>query len=258
MPTYLGIDLAWGARARTGLAALGPDGRLVASASVRTDEEILAFVATHSPDETVAAVDAPLVVPNAAGSRACEKAVTRAFGAYSAGAYPANRTNPAFDPPRAEVLAQRCGWLTDPAVPPGQGRSVVVEVYPHPAMVSLFGLGSVLPYKAKQGRDLTSLRAAFLLVLDHMDRVCDEPLRLADSARWTQIRRTVEVATRKSELGLVEDEVDAILCAHLAWLWGQGDPRMLVLGTAPDGYIVVPGLPTVPPSRPVAVPAARP
>lgn len=67
MTGYLGMDLAWGPRARTGLAALDPSGRLVASCSVRTDDEIAAFVAHHSPGETVAAVDAPLVVPNTTG-----------------------------------------------------------------------------------------------------------------------------------------------------------------------------------------------
>ena len=44
MTTYLGIDLAWAARAKTGLAALDEDGRLVASTSVITDDEIAAFV----------------------------------------------------------------------------------------------------------------------------------------------------------------------------------------------------------------------
>ena len=37
---YLGIDLAWGQRSRTGVAVLGPTGRLLASTSVVTDDEI--------------------------------------------------------------------------------------------------------------------------------------------------------------------------------------------------------------------------
>lgn len=258
MPTYLGIDLAWGPRARTGLAALDASGRLVASASVRTDEDIAAFVARHCPGETVAAVDAPLVVPNLTGMRPCEVQVSREFGRYHAGAYPANRSNPAFAPPRAETLARRFGWATDPQVTPGRGRSVVVEVYPHPAMVVLFGLATVLPYKNRRGRDLESLRAAFGDLLDHLERVCGDMLDLtgagsgtragAGAERWSQIRRGVAAARRKSELRLLEDEVDAVLCAYLAWLWARRDPAMRVLGDGRDGYIVVPGVPVVPPA----------
>ena len=249
MTTYLGMDLAWGPRARTGLAALDAAGRLVASASVRTDDEIGAFVASHVDGETIAAIDAPLVVPNATGRRPCEALVSAEFGPYDAGAYPANRTNVHFNPPRAEVLAERFGWATDPGVVPGAGSSVAIEVYPHPAMVTLFGLSSVLPYKDKAGRDLESLRSAFVTLVGHLERVCEEPLMLSRSARWQELVGVVSSATRKSELGLIEDEIDAILCAYLAWLWGQHDPRMRVLGDVATGYIVVPGVPTVAPAR---------
>ena len=37
---FIGIDLAWGANGRTGLAAVDASGALVASTSVRTDDEI--------------------------------------------------------------------------------------------------------------------------------------------------------------------------------------------------------------------------
>jgi predicted RNase H-like nuclease len=259
---HLGIDLAWGPRARTGLAALDADGRLVASTSVRTDDEIATFVEEHGGsrgrEDAVAAFDAPLVVPNATGMRPCEVLVSREFGRYDAGTYPANRSNPLFAPPRAETLARRFGWATDPAVLPGDGRSVAIEVYPHPAMVVLFDLGRVLPYKDRRGRDVESLRAAFGLLLGHLERVCGATLDLGRSERGAAIRDGVAGARRKSELRLLEDEVDAVLCAYLAWLWARRDPTMRVLGTARDGYVVVPGTPRVPPAPRVApVPSGR-
>ncbi len=258
MTGYVGIDLAWGPRGRTGLAALDATGRLVASSSVRTDDEIAAFVAQHSPGDTVAAIDAPLVVPNLTGMRPCEAQVTREFGPYHAGAYPANRANPHFDPPRGEVLAERFGWVTDPEVRPAPGISVAIEVYPHPAMVVLFGLARVLPYKARPGRDVDALRAAFGALLGHLERVCGDRLGLAGSERWAEIRHGVAVARRKSELRLLEDEIDAVVCAHLAWSWGRGDPAMRVLGDSRAGYIVVPGVPPVPAARRAGpVPDAR-
>ena len=203
---------------------LDEDGRLVASTAVVTDDQIAAFVEAHTFGTVVAAIDAPLIVPNATGSRVAEKLVSREFGPYNAGAYPSNRSRALFDPPRAETLARRFGWDPDPTTPPGRNRSVAIEVYPHPAMVVLFGLPTVLPYKAKRGRDVAGLRTAFLALLDHLERVCDEPLRLTTSPRWAEIRSAVDSAGRIVDLDRVEDEVDAVLCAYLAWLWGTGSP----------------------------------
>nr|WP_297429397.1 DUF429 domain-containing protein [uncultured Actinotalea sp.] len=246
---HLGIDLAWSHRNRTGVAALDDDGILVASASVRTDDEIAAFVGTHARGAVVvAALDAPLVVPNATGQRPCEAQVTREFRAFHAGCHPANRSWPWFDPPRAEVLARRFGWDVDPATPPARNTSVAVEVYPHPAMVTLFDLDTVIPYKQRgPRRDVPHLRVALGELLTQMEQHCEEPLRLGASPRWAALRRAVATATRKVDLRIVEDEVDAIFCAYLAWRWAgratTGDPWLRVVGDAAAGYIVVPAPP---------------
>ena len=171
---YIGLDLAWGERARTGLAVLDPEGRLVWSASVVIDDEIARHLGdVGDTDGVVAAIDAPLVVVNETGQRACEREVGRDFGRYSAGAYPANRGNAAFNPePRGARLARRFGWDVDPAVRPGPGRGVAIEVYPHPAMVSLFGLDRVIPYKGKKGRDVAARQAAFTSLFAFMEATC--------------------------------------------------------------------------------------
>lgn len=173
--------------------------------------------------------------------------MTAEFGRFHAGAYPSNRANPLFDPPRAQTLAERFGWATDPGVVPADGTSVAIEVYPHPATILLFELARVVPYKARRGRDLDSRRPAFAALLGHLERVCEDPLRLSASARWAELRAVVAGAARASELERVEDEIDAVLCAYLAWLWGARDPRMRVLGDAREGYVVVPGTVAVPP-----------
>ncbi len=249
MPTHLGIDLAWAQRGRTGLAVVDATGRLLASTSVRTDDEIATFLAPHLTRDTVVAIDAPLIVPNATGSRPCEKELGAVFRPYDAGAHPANTSHPWFDPPRGATLADCFGWDLDPRTVPFSGTPVAIEVYPHPAMVSLFGLGRILPYKNKRGRTLESLRCAVVELLDHVDRVLGPTLGLATSDRWAEIRAAVPAATRKVDLRIVEDEIDAILCAHLAWLWGRRDPHMEVFGDVEGGYIVTPGRPTVPPAH---------
>jgi predicted RNase H-like nuclease len=147
---------------------------------------------------------------------------------------------PHFSPqPRGARLADRFGWSMDPDTVPEARRPVCLEVYPHAAMVSLFDLTRVLPYKAKPGRELISLKAAFVALLDHMEHDL-VALRLSESTRWGDVRRCVEGASRKTELKSVEDEVDSIVCAHLAWLWVADRERLVVHGDASGGYIVTP------------------
>ena len=59
--------------------------------------------------------------------------------------------------------------------------------------------------------------------------------------------------SRKSELDAIEDEIDAIYCAYLSWLWATDSGRMTVLGDYTTGYIVTPkpAPPAVVPGRPV-------
>ena len=163
MELCVGLDLAWGTRARTGVAACDEAGRLVASASMVRDDEITAWLDRLDRLDgrpVVVGVDAPLVVPNATGQRRAENLVQRAFGRFHAGAYPSNRANPLFDPPRAAVLAERFGWDPDPARAGTPERPTCLEVHPHAAVVALFGLDRVLPYKARSGRTPQSRRAA--------------------------------------------------------------------------------------------------
>src|SRR5487761_2187587 len=109
-PTVIGIDLAWGMRAPTGIAVLDPHGRLVAVASVRTDEEIDEALRPWIDGPCLVGLDAPLRVVNPTGRRKCESDLTRAFAGQHAGAYPSNTGLPHFaDGGRAARLARRYG-----------------------------------------------------------------------------------------------------------------------------------------------------
>lgn len=251
---FIGVDLAWGPNNRTGLAALDPVGRLIESSSVRSDDEIVHFLERNLAVDGVVAVDAPLVVPNETGQRFAEKSIGRAFGAYGGSAHTANRTNPYFCPPRAAVLAERARLDIDPATHPEPGHRVCIEVYPHPAMIAVFGLDYVIPYKQKPGRDFDSLRVAYTRLLDLIEQHCGSLLHLDESTRWMGIRQTVVGAMRKSELSSVEDEIDAIFCAYLAWIWGASPDNMQVHGDVKTGYMVTPRMspdarPPTPPAR---------
>jgi len=238
-PTLVGIDLAWGERARTGVAVADATGRLVASRSVRTDEEVTAFVNAYAGSAAlVAAIDAPLIVRNATGRRSCEGQVQRLYGRYGAAAYPANLTNPAFA--NGTRGSRICSLLQLDMVSASTAPRRAVEVYPHPAMVVLFELDYIIPYKSKQGRTLDSLKAAFHRLTELMEQKLPE-LQLVNHRRWQDIRRHCRGAQRKSELGAVEDELDAIFCAYLAYVWHRdGSAANDVLGDDVTGCIIVP------------------
>jgi predicted RNase H-like nuclease len=136
----------------------------------------------------------------------------------------------------------------DPARPGTVERPACIEVYPHPAMVALFGLDRVIPYKGKSGRSVEFRRAAFADLVRHLE--AREPLALGSSARWADIRAAVDHAARQVDLDRLEDEIDAVFCAHLAWLWHHEGDSMTVYGDLATGYIVTPP----PPPRPASTP----
>lgn len=245
---FAGIDLAWGQRARTGLAFVDAEGSLMASASVHADQEITDFLAPYADALATVAVDAPLIVTNPTGQRPCEREIGAVFGRYGAGAYPANTSNRHFSPPRAQTLAAGFGWNTDPAHAGRPGAPGCIEVYPHPAMVGLFFLPYTIPYKGKKGRDLGSRQAAYEVLLDSMELHLPE-LGLSRNERWAQLRTITATSQRKADLEHVEDEIDAIVCAHLAWLWSNRPDALRVYGDVRSGYIVAPPPPGHRPAR---------
>lgn len=233
--THVGIDLAWGRTARTGLAAVDDTGALAATGVVRTDDELDAWLREHAPEPAVVGVDAPLVVPNATGQRAGEREIGRAYSRYGAAAYPANRANPLFDPPRASTLAARHGWQTDPDAPMGSAAACL-EVYPHAALVGLFRLPQRVLYK--KGRER---RAGFLRLVELLEQVPE--LGLPDHPRWSALKALIDNPAR-GDLTRIEDEIDAIICAHIAWLWSHRRETLQVYGSFAEGYIVAPPPPT--------------
>jgi predicted RNase H-like nuclease len=242
----LGVDLAWGSRARTGLAALDASGQLLDLRDVRTDEEIVDWASTWAPGPCVVGIDAPIVVRNPTGARDCERLVTRYFGRHHAGAHPANTGNPAFagGSTRALRLADLLGLDVDPRSASGR-RSL--EVFPHPATVALFELPSVVRYKDKPGRDLALLRRETTVLLDLVDglAVADPPLFVSEHRGWRAVRSAVLSATRKVDLRRVEDRIDAVICAYVALLALRAPDRLHVFGDAASGCIVTPLTPEI-------------
>ncbi|GAA0975232.1 DUF429 domain-containing protein [Nocardioides aquaticus] len=232
---FVGVDLAWGEKSPTGLAVLDADARLLHVSTVRTDDEVAEALAPYVEGPCLVGIDAPIVVVNPTGSRPAEQALGRDFRRFEAGAHPANTGKPEFaDGTRAARVSKRLGLDVNPR---SRRARRAIEVYPHAASVALFGLAKTLKYKAKPGRDLDLLRRELLLLVGHVETVVT-----VDEA-WTTLRGQVETATRKSQLRVVEDQVDAVLCAYVAWFAEHHPTRTTTYGDLETGTIVTPALP---------------
>jgi len=228
--TYLGIDLAWGTKQPTGLAVLDEEARLRHLSTVRTDDEIVAALTPYLDPPVLAGIDAPLVVTNAAGSRPAEQALSRDFRRFEAGTHPSNTGKPEFaDGTRGARVCELLGLVV---------HETGLEVYPHAATVALFGLDKTLKYKAKPGRDLASLRSELLRLMGLVETV------VQPDQTWVALRRSVEGATRKSDLRVAEDQVDAVVCAYVALYADRWPEHTTSYGDPATGVIVTPALRT--------------
>jgi len=225
---FIGVDLAWGARQRTGLA-VAVDGHVVDSTSVVDDDEICAWLEPHLRGPALVAVDAPLIVRNAAGtSRPCDRTITSVFGSSHAGAHSANLGIAAFAAGiRAERLALRLDLGTDPTLPRGQPVRRMIEVYPHPAMVSLFGLRYTLKYKAKRGRDLRSRSEAFADLVRHLTTLDSGEPRAVRLRLWGRRPPSISARSRCEAQGGPDPSIPS--GRHN----GRGDPGATWVGQVP-------------------------
>jgi predicted RNase H-like nuclease len=233
-----GIDLAWGERKPDGVCALEASSRgarVITSGLTHGDDELLGWVARHvGTGPAFLTVDAPLVCPNPTGARPVDALTHVRFGKFHAGCHPANATKCPRPPRVAAKFAERgfrLGWegLYQPPSP-----RLIAEVYPHPAMVRLFGLSERIRYKrgrvAERTREFrrlqrllgTCLRKHFPKL--QLDAVTEELLR----ATWTKT---------------VEDQTDAFFCALIGyWHWLHDGARTEVLGNLATGFILIPRL----------------
>ncbi len=245
---FVGLDLAWSTRNLSGAVVLGWDGRgawVEAEAWLGPDEEIVAFVEQRvGPSPALVAVDAPLVVPNVQGSRPCDRELSRHYRAQRAGAYPANREKFGGRVRGEELVRQlaRLGFALSPRVGRQEAVRQVVEVYPHPATIELFGLPRILPYKARPDRSYEQRWAALRQLREHLAQLAQAEPSL-EARRW--LRKHDPFGLRGRRLKRVEDLFDALLCAYIGlhmWYWGPRGYRLF--GDAEHGHILVPVRPS--------------
>ncbi len=233
----VGIDLAWSARHPSGVCALDPGGGVVAEGWLGGDEEIAGWVEAHlAPGPAVVAVDAPLHVPNEVGRRPCETELSRAYGGRRAGPHSSNRSLflRVHDRVRGEDVAARLRHLGFGDPWSGAGRTLV-EVYPHPGLIEVFGLPERLAYKAKRGRSVADRRAGLRHLAELLASLAGAEPPLAAP------RLEIGDGLRGAGLKAAEDLLDARFCAWTAARWLHAGPSGFTLyGDAVGGHIAVP------------------
>lgn len=241
-PPVIGIDLAWGTKARTGVAVVDAGGALLHPASLISDNDLDSHLEPWLAGPCLVAIDAPLLVVNPSGRRPCEAALSRAFASQHAGAYPVNTSLPTFaDGGRAAAFAKRHQLDVDATRPLAPGQRRAIEVYPHSATVAVFDLPRVLAYKARKGRSLQTRRAALLRLVEllaGLDHHAGYPALTAPAGMFGELRREIEAAPTPASLRRLEDPIDAIVCAYVGLLFLAGSA--IVIGDAATGAIVTP------------------
>jgi predicted RNase H-like nuclease len=236
---FLGIDFGWRSQP-SGLCCLDwQEGELHLLELNRLEAiaDILTWVDTSvdSEENAVIAVDAPTLIPNVTGMRLPDRLTHKYFGRYHAGCYPANLASPFAQ--RTLEMGLRLegrGYAHAPFINPKQPGRHQIEVFPHPAIVHLFGLNQILKYK--KGR-LATRRAELL----RLQRYILVDLPQLEPCLKVSLEALPDVPLNGRALKASEDQLDSLICAYVAahwWYWGL--ERNWVLGDRSTGYIIVP------------------
>lgn len=245
--SYIGIDLAWTTRNLSGAATLVGNPYTAALATPpqllgSLDAIVNYVVAAAGAGDAIVAVDAPLVVPNETGRRPAEAELAKVFQRFEAGAHPANRRLlDRGDGIKGELLVERLaehGFRHVSAIAAGESGRLVTEVYPHAAMIGVFGLPKTLKYKARPGRDKAVRAEAWR----HYQRLLLGLATAEPAVREHAELLAVDVTTLRGQaLKGYEDKVDALMCAYIALFahrWGA--ERCQSFGDMQSGYIFTP------------------
>ncbi len=239
---FIGVDLAWSSKRKTGVASgVGnEEGMIVKEVSLlKEDGEIVDFIKNRCKKGHVfVAIDAPLIVPNERGKRRAEEEIQKVFHREKAVAHPSNRKRliSTCGRIRGEDLVnmlKSIGMEHSPFIKRFERAKKFFEVFPHPAIVKIFGLNEIIKYKQKKGRDKEFLER-------ELERYKHLLLSLKDARPPMYIRE--HILERIENLGRKdkEDVLDAIMCSYIAYYCWYNPERCTLFGNMEEGYILTP------------------
>lgn len=242
MTVVVGIDPGWkvttdsavalvvgGGDAWRTLAVAPSFGAFVGSVGATLDAVLERAAALAGARVDVVAADMPLATVPLVARRASDDLVSRKFGAAGCAVHSPTPERPGPLADAYRVAFERCGLpLATATTAPGTVPASI-EVYPHPALLTLLDRPRRVPYKVGRARSYwddkpspAERRARLLrewrLILTALEsHIGSSPLVLPD-------------APRPREMKALEDQVDALICAWVGVRYVQG--RVLGLGDA--------------------------
>lgn len=221
----LGIDAAWTEHQPSGLAVVVRDAAgwklsgVFASYAALTGQAapaaggllITATAANAGRWPDLVAVDMPLSRRPIDARREADNAVSRAFGGRKCGTHSPGRERPGAIGRQLQAHLAAAGY---PLAMVAATTPCTIEVYPHPALLTLTGAHERLPYKAQKTRSywpemppaqrrarLLDVWSALVLSLEGRIRGVADALPLPDPA------------SPGTALKSFEDKLDAVVCA---------------------------------------------
>lgn len=235
-----GIDLAWHSSKNKTALAIGKlrDGVLTLGsiAGGLFGVDAIATCLSELPDLSGIAIDAPLIIRNTTGQRACETLIGKEYGSRHAACHTSNLT----------LLEKKKDGMQLSQVLLSRGFQHLgeiagkwqIECYPHPALIEIFNLMVRHPYK--KGRVSDKRRGQCELAEMLLSLSQSSVLRLTIPEDLSQPLQHSHIASLGSvALKQNEDMLDAIVCLYVAGLYAIGIKDQ-VFGDAKDGYVYVP------------------
>jgi predicted RNase H-like nuclease len=170
------------------------------------------------------AVDMPLSHEPITSRRISDNLVSQAYGARHCGTHTPSATRPG---PLSDGLRAAFGAAGYPLATTGQPGHVLIEVYPHPALVELARADRRLPYKMSKVRTYwprltaTERRALLFEEWERIITLLDREIAGVAAALPPALTAASAVALKAKE-----DQIDAVVCAWVGTrvLQGEADP----------------------------------
>ena len=235
----VGVDPAWKPEANGSAIAVGRlhDATLEVEqlhGAVFGLSRVAATILAADPDGV--AIDGPLIIENETGRRACEQALSKVYAAKHAGCHTCNN---ALYPDAAVVGLSRqlrgAGYRHLGVAPADRFQ---IEVYPHPALIEIFGLPRRLLYKKGNVDSKRGGQIALASLLRRLEASSVLVLKVPDALEAHLHAQTISQLKGKA-LKANEDALDSLICLYVCGLYAIGT-SMRVFGDAIDGYVVVP------------------
>jgi predicted RNase H-like nuclease len=188
--------------------------------------KLLEYCQTHYGDVQVLALDIPLGPQPVRSCREADRAVTRQYGGRGASVHSPTPERPG---PVADLLYQQ---LTEAGfqwtgLKPIDDHPSFLEVYPHIAIIELFGYGYRLPYKVQKRNQYFKEDPPEIRYKKSVEKLNELRARILTEVSLSEKINLPDLDANQDYsmkyLKGYEDALDSIICALVGYYYSQGE-----------------------------------